>query len=149
MVEPLKALLIHQNPSVHTQFFRFLVAGALVVMVDMAIFYSLAIILDFHHLVANSGAFVVSTLMAYFISREWVFSKVEHQLGKDFLLFLIVSVVCLAISNSILFVLIDYQVFNRIFADVSHELALVSAKITAVIVIAVFDFWLKRVFVFK
>lgn len=149
MVEPLKALFIHQNASVHTQFFRFLIAGALVVMVDMAIFSSLAIMLDFNHLIANTASFVVGTIMAYFISRGWVFNKVEHQLGKDFLLFLIASVICLVISNSILFVLIDYHVFSRVFVEVSHDVALVSAKITAIIVIAVFDFWLKRAFVFK
>lgn len=149
MVEPLKTLLVTQNASVHTQFFRFLIAGALVVLVDMAIFYSLSIVLGFHHLIANTAGFVVGTIMAYFISRQWVFNKVEHQLGKDFLLFLVASVLCLVVSNSILFVLIDYHVFSRVFAEVSHEMALVSAKISAIIVIAFFDFWLKRVFVFK
>lgn len=149
MVESLKALLVHPAASPHTQFVRFLMAGAVVVLVDMAIFYSMAVLLNFNHIVANSAAFVVGTISAYFLSREWVFNKVEHQLGKDFLLFLIASVLCLAVSNTILFVLIDFHVFSMIFANASHELTLVSAKISAVVAVAFFDFWLKRVFVFK
>lgn len=149
MVESLKTLLIHPAASTHTQFFRFLMAGALVVAVDMAIFYSLAILLDLNHIVANSGAFVVGTLMAYFLSREWVFNQVEHQPGRDFLLFLLASVLCLGVSNTILYVLIDYHVFSMIIGNLSHDMMLVSAKISAVVAVAFFDFWLKRVFVFK
>lgn len=149
MVESLKTLLIRPAASTNTQFFRFLMAGALVVMADMAIFYSLAILLDLNHIVANSGAFVVGTVMAYFLSREWVFNQVEHQPGRDFMLFLIASVLCLAVSNSILYVLIDYHVFSMMIGNVSHDVTLVSAKISAVVAVAVFDFWLKRVFVFK
>lgn len=149
MVESLKTLLIHPTASAHTQFIRFLMAGAVVVLADMAVFYSLAVLLNFNHIVANSAAFVVGTITAYFLSREWVFNKVDHQLGKDFLLFLLASILCLAVSNTILFVLVDYQVFSMIFAGVSHDMMLVSAKISAVVAVAFFDFWLKRVFVFK
>ena len=148
MKESLNTLLIGRTESLHAQFLRFLAAGGVVVVIDMAVFYLLSVSFGINYLIANTLSFIVAMSIEYFISREWVFNRVQHQLTRDYLLFLFCSVLCLGIGNGALYVLIDNDWISTVVPGLGRGQELLAAKAVSILFITLFDFWFKRRFVF-
>ncbi len=144
----LGALLLARTGNLHTQFFRFLIAGGLVVPIDVGLFYLMSVSMGVNYLVANTLSFLISMSVEYFISREWVFNRENHQLGRDYLLFLAGSALCLAIGNAVLLAAVDYSLLKPLPMQLDAEQELLLAKGISIVLIAIFDFWFKKRFVF-
>lgn len=138
-----------KNNSVRIKFFRFIIAGGLVILIDTLLYYFLAVFFKVHYLVANSIAFFVSMTTEYYISREWVFNNLRHRIVKDYLLFFLASLTCLIISNLILFIFIDRKVMLILLSSIRYENNILLSKMAAILITTLLDFWLKKNIVFK
>jgi putative flippase GtrA len=148
IIAKLKRLFIEKNDELWIAFLRFLLAGGFVVILDTAFYYCLAVFFSVYYIAANSISFVVCTTFEFLISRQWVFNRKNRKLIGDYLLFFGASVVCLLLSNIILFVLVDRGILTLLLSGVANNIILLLAKIIAVIVITFLDFWIKKTFVF-
>ncbi|MCB1842074.1 MAG: GtrA family protein [Halioglobus sp.] len=87
---------------------RYLVAGGLAFIVDVAIFQAAIVLLGLHYLVANVGGYVGGLLIAYSLNTRWVFSYRRIQRGwLEITLFCALLLVGLALSQGVLMLLVE------------------------------------------
>ncbi len=120
------------------QFSRYLATGFLSVGIEFPTLLCLVEIYEVNYLIANSIAFIITNLCNYFVSRHWVFEKGKHQLTVEVLIFFMTASMGLAINQFILWGMVAY-----LFVDYRV------AKIVAVIVVTIWNFWARKKLVFK
>lgn len=87
---------------------RYLVAGGLAFVVDVAIFQAALVLFDMHYLVANVGGYFGGLLIAYHLNTRWVFSYRRIQRGwLEITLFCALLLVGLALSQGVLMLLVE------------------------------------------
>ena len=92
-----------------TQILSFLVVGGLSTLIDFAIVYGLNGILGWHYQLAVLIAFVLATIFNYWASMRFTFeSKFSpEQKHQEFLLFLILSLLGLALTAGLMWVEVE------------------------------------------
>lgn len=116
---------------------KFAVVGVINTAVDIAIFSALVFLLDWGLIAANTVAFCAAVINSYALNALWTF-RGNHGARKPLTrlnLFILVSVVGLAISNLMVW----------LFAD---ALGAIGAKLVAVVASFVWNFGASRKFVF-
>ena len=121
-----------------TDFIKFVIAGALSVMIEYAVLISFVEKLHLNYLFANSVAFVAATTFNYIISRLWVFGKSNKRIRHELFLFFATGCVGLVINQSIMWILVD-----------SYQLNYKLAKLFAILVVVVWNFLTKKFLVFS
>lgn len=86
----------------------------------------------------NAIAFSIALTLNYLVSRFWVFQKGRYSVGKEFLAFAGVGVIALGLS--ILFFSIGLDIFHWHW---------ILAKIFSVCLVLIWNFVMKKFFVFK
>ncbi len=84
------------------KFLKFGVVGASGMVVDFGILYLMRDVVGLPDLWANTISFTAAATSNYFLNRIWTFRSHERQVGVEYLKFLAVSIVGLAINNGIL-----------------------------------------------
>ena len=92
-----------------TQILSFLVVGGLSTLIDFAIVYGLNGILGWHYQLAVIIAFILATIFNYWASMRFTFeSKFSpEQKHQEFLLFLVLSILGLALTAGLMWVAVD------------------------------------------
>lgn len=117
-------------------------------MVDIAV-YSLAVqVLLINYLAANTFSFSVSMVANYFWSREWAFNKKEHNLRRDFLLYSLIGLTGLLLSNLLLYILIDLGIMEFFLPASSNALIITSAKIATIFIVFIWNFAARKKLIF-
>jgi len=109
----IEKLILKSSDDIKIQILRYLIAGGIAFVVDNGVYNFLVIILNFNHILSNVISFIFGLFTNYFISRQWVFNKKNHNLLKDFALFSIIGVIGLLLSSLIIF-LLRLQNFDKI-----------------------------------
>lgn len=112
------------------QFARFLVVGGLSFTIDYGLFLALHHGFGVQYLVASSISFAISVVLNYVLTRRYVFdSGDDSNVAVEFMLYLGLNVIALALNQAILFLAVDQM-----------GLAPALGKIVATFVVLVYNF---------
>jgi dolichol-phosphate mannosyltransferase len=89
------------------QLARFVCVGGTGTVLNLAVFWLLAVALDVHHLVAATVAFLVAVTNNFWLNRHWTFGAQDGHAGFQAARFFAVSVFAFAIQLSVLELLIS------------------------------------------
>lgn len=87
------------------KFIRFSFVGAAGMGIDFGLTYLCKEKWEWHKYIANSMGFGIAVCFNYILNRYWTFSSSNPDVGKEFILFLAISLVGLFINNLFLWVL--------------------------------------------
>lgn len=152
MEDYLKRFFVTQNDSSLVQFLRYAVVGGAATVVDVTVFTVLSNMLHINPILSNTVSFIFGLLVNYFMSRNWVFQKQDHNFTKNFLLFSIIGVFGLFLSNFILYLLINRNILSlflkMIYLSDSEEFIKFTAKLVSVFVVLFWNFIARKKIVF-
>lgn len=111
----LKALLVHQTDRGVVQFIRYGMVVVIAAPIDLGGYVYLKSSLHVHYILAATISFTTSLLVNYLLSIAWVWTNhTGRQRHKDAVMFGIIGVVGLLLTDLIVFVFTDYVGFNYV-----------------------------------
>lgn len=149
MTENLKKTLVYSNENVIGQFLRSVVVGGIASLVDISLFSMGVNLLGINHIAANTFSFVFGLLVNYYLSREWVFNQKIHNARKDFMLFALIGVIGLILSNFLLFIFVDFRILYLLLATPNSRIVKPAAKVIVVAIVFFWNFFARKKFVFS
>lgn len=126
------------NSKLFKQLFKFGIVGGLAFLIDYGIFTLLNQVLNVHYLIASAFSFSVSVIFNYILSIKWVFDVTKKQTTKDFIVFIVLSIIGLILNSIIMYISVD--LINI------HELI---SKIIATLIVMIYNFITRKIFVEK
>lgn len=118
------------------QILKFGVVGGLAFVIDYALLYLLTEFLNIHYLVSSIISFSVSVIFNYILSIKWVFDVNKKQDVKEFIIFIVLSIIGLVINSLIMYIMVDLM---NVYYMVS--------KIVATAVVMVYNFITRKIFI--
>ena len=118
------------------QIMKFGVVGVIATLIDWGIFAVCTRVFHIHYAISNVIGFSISVIFNYWASVKWVFDvNKEKDSKRNFVLFIIFSVIGLGLNELILFICIDKI----------HIMDLIS-KVIATAIVMVFNFVTRKKF---
>ncbi|TAE70058.1 MAG: hypothetical protein EAZ85_12310 [Bacteroidetes bacterium] len=135
------------------QFFKFASIGAICASIELACVAFLKYLSynDEFILYVNPIIFAFVLILNYILSRLFVFTPGRYSVQKEFLVFCMVGLVALAINQSVMYIALYHSnlpIELSIFSIFILKKASI-AKIIAIGITVVFNFFAKKFFVFK
>ena len=127
-----------KNNKLLMQIIKFVIVGGIATIIDYIIFFILHELLKVPTLPANVISFTVSVIYNYIASVKWVFDVKKEDPKKQFIIFLILSIIGLLINTAIVYVTIDLL----------HWYSMI-CKIIATGIVMVFNFITRKIFLEK
>jgi putative flippase GtrA len=143
-----KKMLIDPSTTTFQQLVRGILVGGIAALADLSVFSLGVQLLGIHHIVSNSVAFVFGLTVNYLLSREWVFGRKVHHTRRDFLLFSLIGLIGLLISNLLLFVFIDLRLLSILLPHAGNRIMKILAKLLTIILVFLWNFFVRRRVVF-
>ncbi len=142
-----------------TKFIKFCLVGGSGVFVDFGITFVCKEWVKLNKYVANSLGFICAASSNYILNRIWTFSSTDPNIAGQYLRFIAISLVGLAINNSILWLLNDkLRVdFNSIVTrltgkgtttSTTDRINFYSSKLCAIVIVTVWNFLMNYFFNF-
>lgn len=132
MIEKIK------NNKLLMQIIRFGIVGGTSFIIDYGIFTILSQFLNIHYLIASIISFSISVIYNYILSIKWVFDVSKKQTSKEFIIFLILSVIGLGLNSLIMYISVDLMHI--------HEMI---GKIIATAIVMIYNFITRKIFIEK
>ena len=132
MIEKIK------NNKLMMQILKFGIVGGTSFIIDYGIFTILSQLLHVHYLISSILSFSISVIYNYILSIKWVFDVNKKQGIKEFITFIILSVIGLIINSIILYISVDLMHI--------HEMI---SKIIATALVMVYNFITRKIFIEK
>lgn len=131
------------------QIFKFAIVGFLNTSLDFGVLnllsYFTGIYSGFYIIFLNSAAFLVAVINSYFWNKYWTFNQQGGIKGEEFLKFIAVSFIGLALNSFLVYTITTFASFF----DMTPQLLENFAKILATAVSLVWNFTGYKFFVFK
>lgn len=128
--------LTSKQEKLLVQIFRFGIVGVVATIIDFIFLYLFREVCNFNVVVANTLSFVISVLYNYFASLTFVFDvNEEKSKTRNFIIFIICSVIGLGINDLIVWVVTDMLNIHYMIS-----------KVVATIVVMVFNFVTRKKF---
>lgn len=89
------------------QIFKFIIVGGIATIIDYIIFYILHELLKVDTLPSNIISFSISVIYNYIASVKWVFDVKKDDPKKQFIIFMILSIIGLLINTTIVYITVD------------------------------------------
>ncbi len=118
------------------QILKFGVVGGLAFVIDYALLYLLTEFLNIHYLVSSIISFSVSVIFNYILSIKWVFDVNKKQDVKEFIVFIVLSIIGLGINSLIMYIMVDLM-----------NVYYMASKIVATAVVMVYNFITRKIFI--
>lgn len=134
------------------QIFKFAIVGGLSFIIDFVVYALLCNILGVHYIFAGICGFTVSIIFNYKMSMRYVFaSKDDMSKSKEFVTFVVLSIIGAGLNSLILFVCVDVMYQNWIWLQsvLSIKLMNLAAKIIATAIVMVYNFVTRKIFLEK
>lgn len=127
------------NNKLFKQIFRFGIVGGLAFLVDYLILIICKEAFGLSVLLSAAIAFTISVIFNYILSVKWVFDVDKNKSNRrNFILFIIFSIIGLGITELIMYIGSDLLNFNYLIV-----------KIFATAVVMVFNFITRKIFLEK
>lgn len=135
-----------------TQILKFTVVGGISFLVDFAVYGMMCNVLGIHYIIAGAVGFFISVVVNYLLSMRFVFvSKDDMRKEKEFILFVVLSLIGLLLNTVLLYICIDVVYLN--WKWLQHFLAAdgmnLLAKIIATGIVMVYNFVSRKIFLEK
>ncbi len=139
------------------QIIKFGLVGALCFVIDFAVTMGLTFF-GVHHLTAAFFGFVISVTVNYLLSFKFVFQHKDNlDRRKEFVIFLILSVIGLGINEALIYLSVDVLYEQVILPNpdimlsglLTYELAVAAGKIFATGVVMIYNFVTRKIFLEK
>lgn len=117
-------LLFKKTNNSLLQFCRYVVVGGLSFIVDAFTLYTLTN-MNIYYLVSNVFGFIVGVTLNYFLSKLMVFKDKNYSKRREYIIFMIISVIGLIFTTILMYLFTDLIGFNY----------MVSKMIAAIIVL--------------
>lgn len=119
------------------QIFKFGIVGVIAAIIDFGTLFILTTFLDTYYLLSAAIAYILSTVFNYIASMQYVFvSKFDKsEKNKEFLIFVILSVIGLAINELIMWFFVE-----------EFNLHYILSKVIATIIVMVWNFITRKMF---
>ena len=89
------------------QILKFTVVGGFAFLIDYGLLYVLTEFIGIHYLISSIISFTVSVIFYFIMSITWVFDVNKKQGVKEFIVFIILSVIGLGINELIMYLMVD------------------------------------------
>ena len=120
------------------QILKFGLVGGTAFVIDYVLLYFCTEFLHIHYLISSIISFTVSVIFNYILSIKWIFHVKKKQDVKDFVIFIILSVIGLGINSLIMYVMVEkFGVYYML------------SKIVSTAVVMVYNFITRKIFVEK
>ena len=120
------------------QILKFGLVGGTAFVIDYVLLYFCTEFLHIHYLISSIISFTVSVIFNYILSIKWVFDVKKKQDVKDFVIFIILSVIGLGINSLIMYVMVEkFGVYYML------------SKIVSTALVMVYNFITRKIFVEK
>jgi putative flippase GtrA len=96
----------------NARFIRFGIVGMSGMIIDFSTTWLCKEKLKINKYIANSTGFICAMTNNYLLNRYWTFESTDNHIAIQFSKFLLVSLIGLAINNSLLYLLIKNTKFN-------------------------------------
>lgn len=124
------------NNKLINQILKFGVVGGLAFVIDYTLLYILTEFLGVHYLISSVISFTVSVIFNYIMSIKWVFDVNREQGVKEFVVFVVLSIIGLGINSLIMYLMVDIM---SIYYMIS--------KLVSTAVVMVYNFITRKIFV--
>ena len=131
------------------QFLKFVVVGGISFLVDFTVYTIMCNVLHIHYIIAGVLGFTVSVVVNYILSMRYVFlSKDDTRKDKEFLIFVVLSLMGMFLNTILLYLCIDilYSNLGYLKQLLSNEWMNIVAKVFATGVVMVFNFITRKIF---
>ena len=119
------------------KFLRFGIVGFIGFVIDFGLTYLFKEKLKLNKFVANAIGFSVAAVNNYILNRVWTFRSQNPNVGREFFMFILISLVGLAINTLVIWFFVKKCKFNFYFS-----------KLIAVGVVMIWNFILNLLFTF-
>ena len=120
------------------QILKFGLVGGTAFVIDYVLLYFCTEFLHIHYLISSIISFTVSVIFNYILSIKWIFDVKKKQDVKDFVIFIILSVIGLGINSLIMYVMVEkFGVYYML------------SKIVSTAVVMVYNFITRKIFIEK
>lgn len=127
-----------KNNKLFIQIIKFVIVGGIATIIDYIIFFLLHELLGVDTLPANIISFSISVVYNYIASVKWVFDVKKDDPKKQFIVFIVLSIIGLIINTLIVYVTIDILNWWSIIA-----------KVVATAIVMIFNFITRKLFLEK
>lgn len=125
------------------QILKFSIVGFIAFLIDFGLYTIISQVLQWHYIVAGTISFTVSVIFNYLASMKYVFKHKEGMSKtKEFIIFVILSIIGLFINNACLLLLIDLIVWPFYISKPILELG---SKIVATAVVMIWNFVSRKI----
>lgn len=134
------------------QIFKFAIVGGISFVVDFAVYGIMCNVLGIHYIISGVAGFFVSVVVNYLLSMKFVFvSKEDMRKDKEFIIFVILSLIGMLLNSVILFICIDliYKYWLWLNQLIDIEIMNLAAKIIATGIVMVYNFVTRKIFLEK
>lgn len=128
-----------KNNKLFMQIFKFGFVGGIAFIIDYAVLIFCKEVLNLDVLISAAIAFSISVVFNYILSIKWVFDvNQEKSKSKNFILFIVFSIIGLILTEVIMHVGVKVLDFNYLIV-----------KIVATAIVMVFNFITRKIFLEK
>lgn len=134
------------------QIFKFAIVGGISFVVDFLVYTIMCNVLNIHYIIAGISGFTVSVVVNYILSMRFVFvSKDDLRKDKEFVIFVVLSLIGMFLNSVILYVCIDliYMNWNWLNQVLSIDWMNILAKVIATGIVMVYNFITRKIFLEK
>ena len=132
--------LLHQDLIYHyRQLIKYLITGALCVVIDITTLFILTSYASMYYVFASAIGYSLGATVFYIISVKWVFTFrfYEKQKKLEFLIFLMIEFFALLLLSELLFIITEFCQFD-----------LLVSKLIANLLTAFWNYYAKHIFLF-
>lgn len=119
------------------EFLLYLVVGGVATIVEWILFFVLNKC-SIHYEIATTAAYILSTLVNWFVGRLLVFKENRKSIFKEILEIYIASIVGLLMNLVIMWLAVDVLTFNEMFS-----------KVSATAIVFFYNFLVRKLLIYK
>jgi putative flippase GtrA len=86
------------------KFFKFCIVGFSGMVVDFGTTWLLKERVGINKYIANSTGFILAATSNYYFNRLWTFQSTDSHIGKQYVIFILISLIGLGINNLVVYV---------------------------------------------
>lgn len=135
-----------------TQIFKFAIVGGISFLIDFCVYTVMCNVLQIHYIISGIFGFGISIVFNYILSMKFVFdSKEDMRKEKEFVIFLVLSLIGLLLNSVILYVCIDliYRYWLWLNELISVKWMNIIAKVIATGIVMIYNFITRKIFLEK